>query len=392
MMAAINAAIQVFETNYADDFTLNITYLVDTNVNLAQSDNSFAFVNYSDYRAALESKATSVNDALALSQLPNTSTDPVIGGAQMLITVPLASMLGLTTLSPDGVSIHFNTNVLNLTRPDPNNDNFDLQSAIEHEMDEVLGGGGAGCTLNDFSQIGALDLFRYATNSADATLARTWTLDNGDNAYFSVDGTNLWARFNNLLGADLGDFWGVDYDPVSFLPLYWSPPGVTPHAQVQNAYATESYFSYPTNFAFYPTTNYYYENTSPDLATNEFTMLDVIGWTLTANLTQPAGPVISIAKTGANQITLSWAASAAGYSLQERANLASGSWVASATGAENPAVITIANAQKFYRLADPTVKPAIARVRVDSAKPLGESPAIKVVRGWMPSDKMKRQN
>jgi hypothetical protein len=387
MMAAINAAIQVFETNYANDFTLNITFMVDTNVGLAESDVAFVSVAYSRYLAALKSTATSANDALAVSHLPDTAKDPVIGGTEVLISVPLAKMLGLSTESADGNIVYFNTNVINFTRPAPNNFNFDMQSAAEHEMDEVLGGGGAGCNLGMSPEIGPLDLFRYATNSDDATLARSWTLTNGDNAYFSVDGTNLWARFNTIVGADLGDFWGSSQDPVSLLPLHWSPPGITPHAQVQDAFGTPGFFSYPANFVNYPTTNYYYENTSPDLATNELTMLDVLGWTLIANVKPPA---ISIGRTGAHQMTLSWPTNFTGYTLQERTNLTSGSWVASATGAKNPAVITITNGQKFYRLDNPSAKPAVGRAEPAAVEPLTATPVIRAIHVWMPSDWVKR--
>ncbi len=329
------------------------------------------------FRAALKNTATSANDALAISHLPDTTTDPVVGGTQMLITVPLANMLGLSGQSPDGCTIYFNTNLFNFSRPDPNNDNCDMQSAAEHEMDEVLGGGGAGCNLNSFPQIGATDLFRYSTNSANSTLARSWTLSNGDNAYFSVDGTHLWARFNTTVGGDLGDFWGFNQDPSTFLPLYWSPRGTTPRAEVQDAYETASFFSYPGNFVNYPTTNYYYENTSPDLGTNELTMLDVIGWTLAANVAQPVGPAISIVRSGKNRITLSWPTNATGYSLQQSTNLSPGSWTASATGTKNPAAITISGTRTFYRLNNPDAKPAFAAARLPAVELSADPPLIR---------------
>jgi hypothetical protein len=285
----------------------------------------------------------------------------------MMITTPLASLLGLTTRSPDGNIIYFNPNQVNLTRPNPNNDFSDLQSVIEHEMDEILGGGGAGCTVGVSSQIGSLDLFRYSTNSTDQTLARTW-ISTGDNAFFSVDGTNLWARFNMIPHADLGDLWGFSQDQNTLLPLYWSPPGVTPHAEVQDAISTASFFSYPENFEFFPTTNYYYENTSPDLATNELTMLDIIGWTLSAKATQPPVPVVSFVR-GGMQLTLSWPTNAAGYSLQQSSSLKPGSWVAAATGAQNPAVIPIANSQEFFRLVNTSITPDFVQTETPLAEP-----------------------
>jgi hypothetical protein len=365
MRAAINGAIAVFESDYSDKFTVNITFAVNTNVSLGENDTEFVSVTYSKFRAALKARATSVNDALALSHLPATSTDPVVGGAQMMITTPLANLLGLTTRSPDGNIVYFNTNEVNMTRPNPNNDLSDLQSVLEHEMDEILGGGGAGCTAGVSAQIGSLDLFRYATNSTDRTLARTW-ITTGDNAFFSVDGTNLWARFNMIPNSDLGDLWGFSQDPNTFLPLYWSPPGVTPHAEVQDAFSTASYFSFPENFKFFPTTNYYYENTSPDLGTNELTMLDIIGWTLIAKSAPPMIPAVSFVGSG-TKLTLSWPTNAAGYSLQQSPSLKPGSWVAAATGAQNPAVITIANSQEFYRLVNSTVTPDFIETELPSA-------------------------
>ena len=230
MEAAINAAIQVFETNYADKFSVELTFMVDTNVALGETDIALATVTYAKFRAALASNATSSVDALALASLPKTTTDPVVGGTQMIISLPLAYKLGLSTQVPtgknNGTIIYLNTNIMNFTRPNPNNFNYDTQSVVEHEIDEALGGGGAGCNLGAFSQIGATDLFRYATNSANSLLTHTYTT-NGDNAYFSVDGTNLWQRFSQQAGTDYGDFWGFYQNQVTFLP----GTGVLPASQ-----------------------------------------------------------------------------------------------------------------------------------------------------------------
>jgi hypothetical protein len=370
MEAAINAAIHVFETNYLDDFTLNITFEVDTNVGLGESSVDFVLVDYTKFRDALISNATSVNDMRALSHLPATLNDPVIGGEQMTISVVLAKKLKLTSQTPIGNTIYFNTNIMNFTRPNPNNQNFDMQSVAEHEIDEVMGGGGSGCTAGAFPQIGATDLFRYATNSTNALVKRTWTTT-GDNAYFSVDGTNLWARFSMTPGSDLGDFWGVNFSDVTYLPLYWTPPGVTPHAQVQNAFATPAYFSFPANFEDYPTTNYYYENTSPDLSTNELTMLDVIGWTLAGKASTPS---ITLVVSKTNEISLYWNTNVAGYKLEETTNLSTGPWVEAATGTKSPAVITISNSQTFYRLENPNPEPAVVQAPSSPEEPVSSAP------------------
>jgi len=65
--AGINAAIQVFETNIADNATININFVADPNVGLAQSLVYYEQVNYSDYVNALIANAKSSNDFLALS-------------------------------------------------------------------------------------------------------------------------------------------------------------------------------------------------------------------------------------------------------------------------------------------------------------------------------------
>jgi hypothetical protein len=69
-----------------------------------------------------------------------------------------------------------------------------------------------------------------------------------------------------------------------------------------------------------------------------------------------------MAASGSQKLAISWPANYAGYTLQERTNLMSGSWITSATGTNNPAVITNNVAHKYYRLyqaAAPTVAAAI---------------------------------
>ena len=137
---------------------------------------------------------------------------------------------------------------MNVTRPSGDPTKYDLQQVVEHEIDEVLG---CSSGLPNFTLICPIDLFRYTTN-----LARTYTT-NGDNAYFSVDGTNLLARFNMNAGGDYSDFWSV------FKTNRWAPPGTTPHSQVQDAFNTPGVV-----------VNY---------GVSELAMLDVIGWTLSDN-------------------------------------------------------------------------------------------------------------
>src|ERR1022692_329845 len=164
MMAAINAAIQVLQTNLIDSLTVNILFVNDPNVGLGQSLTWGNDYSYSDYLAALRSSAASINDINAMSQLPNSANDPVIGGSQIHLTSALARLLGIdTSPTPNGFdsTVSLNMPLMNFTRPPGDPDKYDLQGVVAHEMDEVLGWSS---NLPDFSTIAPIDLFRYTTN------------------------------------------------------------------------------------------------------------------------------------------------------------------------------------------------------------------------------------
>jgi hypothetical protein len=216
--------------------------------------------------------------------------------------------------------------LMNFTRPPSDPDKYDLAQVTEHEMDEVLG---ISSDLPDLTEISPIDLFRYTTN-----LARTY-VTNDDNAYFSVDGTNLLARYNMDSGGDYGDWWSVNY------PTNWSPAtgDTLYYPQVQDA------FSGPGN--------------ALDIGPAELASLDVVGWTLATTM-----PALTIVRSGANQFTLSWTNTAIGFVLQENTNLlTSATWVTSATGATNPAVIALTTAKKFYRLYK-AATPSVAQSKI----------------------------
>ena len=334
MEAGINSAIQAFQTNYTDSVTVNIEFINDPTTDLGSNVTYYGTYSYQQYITALWSRATSPNDTLALSHLQIATNDPVIGGNQILLNLTQARMMGLAPTNAYGSNnldsiISLNMPVMNLTRPPRNSNYYDLVSVVEHEIDEVLG---TPSSLPETSIISPPDLFRYNDNF-DGNLKRVFTLIPVD-AYFSVDGTNLWARYNTDPRGDYGDWWSAN-------DIFWAPPGVTPGPQVQDAFGDPG--------------------TIQDMATNEMAVLDVIGYTL-AVYSRPA-PAISIVRSAAGSFTLSWSPNAAGFLLQESTNLLSGSWVASATGSNNPASITMTATQKFYRLsagATPAAIPAIA--------------------------------
>jgi hypothetical protein len=312
MEVSINTAIQVMESNVIDNVTVNITFVNDGSVGLGQSQTYGSDFNYSDYIAALKTAATSANDRLALSKLPSGPNDPVIGYNQIHLTTAQARVLALdSSYTGTDSTISFNMSLMNLTRPPGDPYKYDLISTAEHEMDEVLG---ISSDLPTTSEVWPVDLFRYTTNRV-----RTFTTS-GDNAYFSIDGTNLIARYNMDPSGDYGDWWSITG--------VWAPPGVTPHAQVQDAFASPGDYQ--------------------DLGVSELTALDVVGWTLSSTT-----PTLTIVHSGANQFTFSWPTTSSGFVLQERTNLVSGSWVFSSTGSTNPAVIVSTAGQKFYRLYKP---------------------------------------
>jgi hypothetical protein len=317
MMAAINAAIQVEQSHLADNVTVKILFVADESVGLGQSSSWGNNYSYTNFLSKLTNSATSRNDTNGYARIPNTSTnDPLVGTNKIYINKSPARLLGLTaSTGPDGYdsTVSLKMSLMNFTRPPVDSHKYDLAQVTEHEMDEVLG---ISSDLPDLTEISPIDLFRYTTN-----LARTY-VTSGDNAYFSVDGTNLLARYNMDPGGDYGDWWSVNF------PTNWNPgTGDTLYyPQVQDAY------SGPGN--------------ALDLGSNELAALDVIGWTLATQV-----PVLTIVRSGANQFTLSWPNTVTGYVLQENTNLlTSAAWVASATGATNPAVIAFTPAKKFYRL------------------------------------------
>lgn len=315
MVSGINFAIATLQSNILDNVTVKVAFTNDDTVGLGQSQTFGGKYRYTNFLAALKNRAASVNDTKALSTLPNSPTDPVIGGTNIYLTTAQARVLGLDSYSELDSTVSLKMSVMNFSRPLADPDKYDLISTVEHEVNEVLG---ISSGLSDTSIVWPVDLFRYTTN-----LVRTFTTNGPDNAYFSVDGTNLVARYNMDPTGDFGDWWSVNGTNR------FAPPGNTPHAQVQDAFGNPG--------------------AAQDLGVSELTALDVVGWTV-ASATPQAPPLLTIVRNGANQFTLSWTNIATGFTLQEITNLASGAWVASATGTTNPAVITSAGTQTFYRL------------------------------------------
>jgi len=123
----------------------------------------------------------------------------------------------------DGI-IGLHTSQMNLSRASIDPGKYDLLSVAEHEIDEILGlasslDSSAGDPLPE-------DLFRYTSAGS-----RTFTAS-GDNAYFSIDGTNLLARFNQSPSGDRGDWWTAGAHAPQVQDAFITP-GATPNPKVE---------------------------------------------------------------------------------------------------------------------------------------------------------------
>lgn len=260
---AINTAIHNLEGLYLSNVNIPVTFSYSPAAAgiLLSTGQVFYDVSYASYKSALQSDsaATPTNLVLvsALTNLPK--GNDADGANDMALTAAQVNLLsGNTACSGsacDGsITININSNqTFSLSEPTPGNQ-FDLIGGLEHELDETMGGGGAGSTLNSIAsscvsqptgffcdKYGATDLLRYSANNTPgfSTLSTA-------TAYLSINGgaTRL-VSFNQDSGGDYGDF---------------APSGTGAGQRIQNAFnSTGQDATYTTS--------------SP-----EFTMLEAIGW------------------------------------------------------------------------------------------------------------------
>jgi hypothetical protein len=317
--ATINSAIAIYQSTFSDPITVYITFQ-EVTTGLGSSSSFYNNYNYSDYRAALISHATTTDDATAIAHLPNTVNNPVNTNAIMKLHLPLARALGFTgadssPAAPDG-TISLNISSMNISPLVTDTNKYSLLATVCHEINEVIGMASALNNLNngDAAPTGAIspeDLFRY-------TSAGARSFDTGVNTacYFSLDGATDLVRFNQHQNGDFQDFYS-----------YYG--GQTP--EVQDAYGTPG--------------------ANPVLGT-ELRILDAIGFT---RIVSTARPTLSLAHVGNNAV-ITWPSSFIGFSLQSATNLTASvvRWI---TNTPAPvlsngqyAVTNTATGVKFYRL------------------------------------------
>jgi hypothetical protein len=256
---AINTAITTTEGLYSNSVTLNVTFKYNPDVpgNLGRSFETFFGVSYNQYITALRADlaANPQNTVLATALANLGSRNDANGQTALAVAGNQLTMLGFAG-RPGNASINLNSNVANFafSRPVPSNQ-FDAVGVLEHELNQVLGGGGAGSQPLMFmangcvgssgaffcSKFGPLDLYRYSapgTPSFSTSITAT--------SYFSVDGgaTSI-VSFNQDSRGDFGDF---------------APPGTGAGQLIQNAFNSMGQDDA-------------YTTSSP-----EFAMMESIGW------------------------------------------------------------------------------------------------------------------
>lgn len=262
----INSAITTVDGLYSNPVTVDVTFNFTSagSYNLASSEQDFYAYSYSSYTAALRSDSTDNpgNAALATAVANLSKGNDSNGAKSMAITYAQALMLsgyGLATPARPQFNPLINVNsIQSWAQLGGGGYSYDMEAALEHEIDEVLGGGGAGSTLNNIAdgciysvycdKYGATDLYRYS--AADTP---SFTTDGGASAYLSVDGgTTSIVAFNQDSNGDFGDFGPLQCET--------DPSG---GQLIQNAFQCSGLI---VPFEAYTTS-------SP-----EFTMLSAIGW------------------------------------------------------------------------------------------------------------------
>ncbi|MGC1888327.1 MAG: NF038122 family metalloprotease [Stellaceae bacterium] len=266
---AIDTAIGTIDGLYSPNnvsITVNFSYTPGAPGNLLSTSEEFYGYSYSAYTNALKADAaanpSNTNLATAVANLSKGNDSN--GASGMAIAYAQALLLADYGLAPPSfvadASININSNQLfDFTRPVPSSE-FDAIGGLEHELDEVLGGGGAGSTLNEIlnncttnptnffcGKFGPTDLYRY---SAPGT--PSFTTSGTATSYLSIDGglTDI-VDLNQNSGGDYGDF---------------APPGTGAGQLIQNAFnSTGQDEAYTTS--------------SP-----EFLMEEAIGWDSTAEV------------------------------------------------------------------------------------------------------------
>lgn len=248
---AINAAIGTIDSLYSNAGTIGILFDASSTPSfLGQSQTADLAINYSGYAALLGNASAQqpTNTVLASAvQYLGSGNVPGPGGNVFVTSADARLALGLTGVTgcfDSGGNFngacgqsYFGVVTLSTYYPltyttTPVSGAYSATSVMEHEIDEILGGGGQGSLLNaiidgntSLSQDrGVLDFYRYAAPGVPCFS------DTCSSAYLSVNGgTTSIVAFNQNASDDLGDF-----GPSGYVQSAGATPGNVP------AYTTAS--------------------------------------------------------------------------------------------------------------------------------------------------------
>jgi hypothetical protein len=332
---AINFAASAIGNLFSNTFSAPILFEAvhnGTNSYLAASESTFYSSSYSAYAGLLkQAAAANPSNTILKSAAANLAYGNKGGPYGIVATNTVFDALGLSlaggydananfvgTGTYDGVVFINLDQPFSYTQPVPtyngSNLTYDATRAMEHEIDEVLGGGGSGSTLNDIADYGrnnpndsftyyegALDLYRYMGPHQPS-----FSLSTTVRPYFSVDGgkTSI-VGFNQYAQGDFGDFGPTSYSCSG--GGYGGPPGL-----IQDA------FSCPNQ------TGEAFTSSSP-----EYKMLESLGYDPLTSALQTQGALCCSTRNGGSLSTpvperSTWAmmlagfASLAAYALKRR--------------------------------------------------------------------------
>ena len=256
MVNTIDNALAIYSGLFTNNVVVRIYFQVGGG--LGSSDTTFIPFTYggpAGVCGALAGSKTSADDTAAVATTGTCvagTNNPVNNTAKLELSSANARALGYSGAAGDKVVgaitaldsiITLNTSIMNITRPPGNVNFYDMQAAVLHEVDEVLG---TVSGLNALSFPTTADLFRYTA----APGVRSYTTTG--NAFFSINGSTDLVQYNNVpncnqTAGDCGD---------------WAVIGT----RVQNSALSAG--------------------TTPNLA-EEIRLLDVVGYTLAQGVPEP---------------------------------------------------------------------------------------------------------
>lgn len=225
---AINAAIGTIDSLYSNIGSVGIVFSQASGGFLGQSTTSDYSLDYASYVADLTAAShLEPGNTVLSSAVANLASGnkPNSGGAVLLTSAAARVGLGLFGASGcfnsggafvntcgqsfDGVVTLTNSFTLNYGTTAVAGQ-YSAVQAVEHEINEILGGGGQGSVLNAIAagntaynnDVGALDLYRYS-----APGVKSFSTSSGASSYFSVDGgvTSI-IGWNQNSSGDFADF------------------------------------------------------------------------------------------------------------------------------------------------------------------------------------------